>query len=257
MGIYIDIYFIVNFCLDYISLFITCIIYHKKTQTQRILLSATIGAGVSTLLFLKNSNLLSCTLLPITAYIMCRLLMNRRVFAAMLTFLAVGIFLGGILEAVQGVTSIHFSSPLLIVPITLFSIISGIVLVRIQSTIKKSMSVGTVNARIRFGEKISSVTLLVDSGNLIREPSCGKRVILLGRCVTEKMPIPYTTTSYPLTLKSANGTTYETVFEPDELEFDGDNYGNEKFLILPDRRVYDFGGFDGLVPIDNRMRSIK
>jgi len=254
--IYIDVYFLINFCLDYLSLFTSCTVLHRSVSSIRLVAAALIGALSSTLALLLSAPAITLFLLPVTLFLMCKTVFGRRLFSGALLFLSFGIFFGGLLTALEGITKKRFSSPLVLLPIILLSICAVGVFFTVQKRVRVSLETLSVTARVSFGGEEVELSLLVDSGNLVREPVTGLRVIFIGRAASLRLIPPEGTESFEVNIRSAAGTSTKMAYLPKTIKFDK-GYEGEHFLILPNTSHSDFAGYDGIVPLPEAIRREK
>ena len=187
---------------------------------------------------------------------MCKTVFDQAWLSGTFIFLSFGVFFGGLLTALEGITSKRFSTPFMMLPILIISACGTVLFLTLQKRVRKAVETLTATATVIFGEEKVKLTLLVDSGNLIREPVTGKRVIIIGDIASRRLFIPSDTESYEISLKSATGTSIKKAYKPDLVTFD-EGYDGEQFLILPEASCTSFAGYDGIIPIQNTIRRKK
>ncbi len=216
MTLYADVLFAINFSMDFLSLFITEMILHKKIHKKRILISGVIGGlyGVFELL-VPTKVVLGAIINVGVSFLMCFIAFNEKKigkFTVMLVmFWGVSASLGGIMSLLYSFLnnilfeyikdysySTVYNGARFFIVASLTMIVS-IAFTRIYNS-KKNVKEATMDVRIN---NISfSLKGICDSGNLLTEPITGKSVILvsddseIGRLI-EKEPelkkryIPY------------------------------------------------------------------
>ena len=241
--IYFDVYFFINFCLDYISLYISGMAFHKNASAFRLIVASLVGALVSLGLIFSPSPILSVVFLVLCAYLMCLISFSYKCIPELLTFIASSVFLGGILTSLQ----ISFTSAKIVLISLLVAFGGGFYFYSVQKRVRKNISIISVITTVTFGKKTTQLHLLVDSGNFATEGLTGKRIIFVGYEAVKKLEIPEGTKSYPLSIKSATGKSVVLAYEPDSIITK--EYGGESFLIAPNENCKNFAGFDGIIPV--------
>jgi hypothetical protein len=247
--IYLDIYFFINFCLDYIALFTAAMVFHIKPSTARLIFSSLVGGIISVILFICDSPLMTALLLPPSAYLMCLIIFEFPALKELIAFVCSGVFMGGTLTAFENLFSTHFRSPWVIAPAIILACIACFTFYIFQHRARHNASLYTVGVKIQSGGKLSCHRLLVDSGNLAFEPTTGRRIIILGLDASRKITLPEDTKYYTILIKTATGEKAVDAFIPENMIFDDERYNKEKFMLMPNPACTDFAGFDGIAPI--------
>ena len=247
MVIYIDVYFLINFCVDYIALQMTCTFFCKRGRISRLIISAISGAMASVLLLFADSVILSLLLLPVASSVMCRGVIENAGLKQVGIFWCASIFTGGFLISAEAIFKSGFSVTSAVTTLVPISLLSAIAFKRAHRSIKRSCISQSIDADIYFGGSVARVNLLIDSGNLALEPVTGRRIIILGKRAERLITIPERTEKYPVYLKSATGNSCEYAYAPDKIIFFPD-VAPEDFLVLINSSCDDFAGFDGLAP---------
>ncbi len=263
MVLYADVLFAINFSMDFLALFITTRIMHKRLYKVRILISALIGGIYSIIemvITIQNVSL-QIGINILVSLIMCIIAFKERKFGRFAVIYAI---FWGVSALMGGVMSLLFSTFNKIfytyiaqldiidtssyngtrfVVIILASIIVSILLSKLYTTKK---CIQNVNLKIWVDTSVFDITGLCDSGNLLVEPLSGKNVILvsssskLGKKIEEepeykKRYIPYSGVEASGILKGI----IPTKIIINDIEVDA--------IIAPIRKN-DFGGFEALVP---------
>ena len=185
--VYADVLFLINFGMDYISLWLAFLIVHRKTCVSRLLISSVIGAlfGVIDVLYLSNdliSLILGLTVSAIMIVISVPGKMSLLKYVEYTVILwGVGALIGGLVTLICSfgnnrltVTSQYSSSFLILaVAVTVASVI-----VKAFSTVPKAKSCRVCISS--FGETVE-VECLVDTGNLVKESISGLPVIFVSK----------------------------------------------------------------------------
>ncbi len=281
--IYGDVLFLINFSMDFLSLFITGKIMHLKLKAWRVLVAASIGGvyGVAALFFpfdgipLVFANIACAAVMCFTAFQSRGKISS--VFLCCLLFYGVGMLLGGAMTALYsrigkytGYISIGGSISTVFgdIPIWAFALAAALAAVITYVCGRLVARKGSEeHVRITFGflGKSAEADCLVDSGNLLSEPITGTPVICLRKeAVSDVFPCEVVSAMQnggfgasldtmrrlrfiPSVSVTGNATVIAAV--PDYCYIDTIN-GKEpkKALIAIDYSDCDFGGTDGIVP---------
>lgn len=281
--IYGDVLFLINFSMDFLSLFITGKIMHLKMNKWRLLASATVGGvyGVASLFFPFDGVLLVLANVA-CAFMMCLAAFHRKksmpaTLVSCLLFYGVGMMLGGVMTAIYsrlgkytGYISIGGSIATVFgdIPIWVFGLAAGaaalVTYICGRVTARKSTT-ESVGITVGFGERTAEARCLVDSGNLLAEPISGTPVIFLKSDVAERaFPPEILSTmrekgvcrSIEIMKKlrfvpsaSVNGEGTVAAAVPDFCYIEtAHGTQSKKALIAVDFSGCDFGGTDGIVP---------
>ncbi len=184
--IYGDIYFFVNFSMDLVCLYITCLILRKNTGIGRLIMGAAFGAFYSLLtLFFSFDLTLRFTMTFLVAFVICFLSFfekqNPRDFIfPSFVFIAISFFMGGSLTYLYSFLGGVFKGEgnefsILLLPCAFFFGITSFLLSRIS---EKKRSVLKTRIMVSTGVE-REFSALVDTGNLLREPIAGLPVVIL------------------------------------------------------------------------------
>ena len=193
LTLYADVLLAINFSMDFLALFITSIILHKKTSKPRIVLSALLGALFGVVEVILPLGTVSTIILSILVSVfMCFIAFFeksiKRFFFTNITFWIISMALAGVMSFVYMVMNKVLSSVILgFSPVTtyngarFFIIVSitaivGIIFSKIFTT-KKDVKFAEVKVTIDKDEFIFNA--LCDSGNMLTEPISAKPVILV------------------------------------------------------------------------------
>lgn len=190
--VYVDLYFLINTCMNLLTLMITATLLHRKVNRMRAWLAASAGGLWAVLaLFSRIEGFWGLLCDGVIIFLMCAAVFANRMtsFAKLLKCTVVGVLtsmiLGGVMTALYalfnriklpvGQTQENGSS---ILVFALIAALAGIATVqggRFLGFSKKSKYI-TVNA-VLFGNAVS-LRAMVDTGNCLREPISGRSVIV-------------------------------------------------------------------------------
>lgn len=260
MIVYADILFAVNFSMDFISLFITSLVMHKKINKTKILISASIGGLYGVFNVLCSVHILVGVLLNIfVSFLMCFILFYeksiRRFVAMYIIFWGVSATLAGFMSVLYSFMNKVLSEYILKYSYSkvyngarffLITSMSMLVVIIFSRIFSKEKSIKSITAIVKYHMKDYKITALCDSGNLLTDPFSGKNVILvsngseLGRCIEStpdiyKRYIPY---------NSADSNGVLKGISPDCITISGRNVDA---IVAPINKK-NFAGFDACVP---------
>lgn len=202
--IYGDILFIINFSMDFLSLFITGKIMHFRMGTIRMILAASIGAfyGVASLFFSVGA-VTGILIDLICALIICFVAHYHgsavKTFAATALFYGVSMLLGGVMTAIYtkigryksyievGGTLHTVFGDIELWVFFLIAIVSAIVTFFLQKMSHRRTDGKFCRVKMRFDGKEYEFSGFFDSGNMVTEPISGKPVVFLSSDAVKKM----------------------------------------------------------------------
>ena len=184
--VYLDIYFLINFSMDFLGLFLSARLVERRIKYYRLVIAAGVGAAYACVaLFLSAAGLwrlfldaLACLVVGVVAAFDRRALKSVPYFS--LVFGAVSIILGGAMTALFYLFN-RLGVDLLFggggggdgISVWLFAIlagISGLLALKGGGALKKRAVRKRGRIEIEYGGRRTSLSCLCDSGNLLREP---------------------------------------------------------------------------------------
>lgn len=285
-GVYADVLFLINFSMDFLSLYICASVLHKKMRTLHFVLSASLGGVWSVAALFAD---LGVGLDITVAYIMClwAFCMGQKFsffdsIVSCFVFFASEMLLGGVMTAavniightslVNDIALFDEGVPLwifvILAPVSsLFTYVSGRIFGR-------GAGEKTVDVKIENEGNSLSFTALVDSGNLLFDPMSGKAVIVVGyervrrflpedvRSLVESCDTDISSLSFSwarrvrLIPASSLGSRKILVgFVPDKISLKKSKIEISAVIAL-DRHSTDFGGCDAIIPT-SLMKGVK
>lgn len=267
--IYGDIYFVINFSMDFLALFICSKLRRIPFRTPRAVFAACIGAGYSAAELYMNGKIMPFLLSLALPFLMCCVCFGfekpGHYFPSVLTFWIVSFLMGGAMTAlyyaagrllgtkriiINGVTETVYSD----IPFWAVLVAAGgcaaltVVWNRLAG---RRMRARTVTLEIAVGERRVRTEALCDSGDLLTEPIGGLSVILISGEIEEKLipggiagavygGDPKRIRVIPYTAVSGSGILYGYI--PDSIRVDG----KERRGCIA--RGADTGAFGAIVP---------
>lgn len=270
--IYADLLFLVNFSMDFITLWLSALLTSQRRSALRMSISAAVGAafGILSVLF-PLGRALTVLLAGGVSIIMCLIAFGFGGIICVVKQSAIiwgcGALLGGVMTAVLSIGSV--SSPTYKTGGGILSVIAAAAVIAVYVTVRiicNSKGKKTVSVKARFKNKELSFTALCDSGNLMRDPLSGDPVIPVSIEIIEKLcgkkaaaalinMDTYALLGFGITVriiprKSESGSEICAGFIPDSLTvICGKQKKNARCILLPkDCKKDYFAGCAATVP---------
>ena len=279
--IYGDVLFIINFSMDFLSLYIVGRLLHLHMKPRRVILGASIGALYGVLELLLQVSALTETLLTVCVlFLMCLCAFGIKKRKTYLTSVVLvggaGMLIGGMMTAafvrlgsyrsyirIEGNIHTVFGD----IPVFLFALmalLSALFTWGLGRIFRRKRALRTCFMKYHFDGKEKEVTALVDSGNFAEEPLSGMPVIFLKENAAEILPERLLTAMkngvaslceedagklrmIPSRTVTGEGILLAAVPESLSVLTDG-VWENRRALIAIDFAKGDYGGFDALAP---------
>ena len=196
--VYIDVLFLINFSVDYLALYLTGKALRLPLQRAR-LIGVAIGGALYALwalllcehyILLIGSAVLVCLIGAWLAYPMRKV---RYLWRSAFFYAAVCAVLGGVVSLLYRVLSKLFQGASLhdngakVLVFTILTAVSGALIALGNHLLTDVRGTKIVSVFLEIGEKHGVFHLLVDTGNLVREPVSGKQVIFLSRKAAQRV----------------------------------------------------------------------
>ncbi|MBR2927369.1 MAG: sigma-E processing peptidase SpoIIGA [Clostridia bacterium] len=193
--VYVDLYFLINACMDLLSILLTATLTHRATGRLRSVLGACFGGAYAVLsLFFLPAGIVGMLLDVLSALLICVIAFYRRktpflrIVKILAVFLLVSVLLGGIMTVLYSLLN-RLSLPLdslekdtLSVWIfSLLAAVAGFATAKGGRFLGMSAKTKTVTLELSLFGSSKTLTALVDSGNLLCDPVTGKSVIVVRR----------------------------------------------------------------------------
>ncbi len=194
MVVYGDLLFMINFSMDFLCFYFSCLLTHRKLPNLRAIIASSIGGIYSVaVLFIKAKQPIAFLVDIFVLFVMCTIVysvggINLKTIVKMTAiYFLVSSLLGGVMTALYSFLN-RFDSIFdnmsiendLQIWIFLLLAIGGSALTIYGGKIFRSgSSKRTVELEIEHLGKIARLSALVDSGNLAVEPISGKSVVII------------------------------------------------------------------------------
>ncbi len=246
MTVYADVLFLVNFSLDYVSLYITGRLLSEPMKTARLCAAAALGAvyAVAALFFDVPEAIYIAVTLAVSA-LMCVCAFRRTgilgtVGASVLLF-SVGCALGGAMTAIYSLGAGYRESLSgsaggggAAVIVAVAALAMGAVFIASRVAVRRR-GVGSAKVTVEAGERSATFDALADSGNLLRDPVTGRPALILSPSAASRV-LPEAAVGAAV---SDDAATAATSLPPDILS---------RVRILPVKNVYGDGVLLGYRP---------
>ena len=191
--IYGDVLLLIDFCMNFFVLYTTGIVLRRRTKILCIVGAALVGGIYSVAkVFVNGNDIMDCIISFAVGLLMCYISFGgHRFLKTILVFFGTSALVGGIMFAVYfflgsyhadlfgNLRSYAYSH----IPLWLFTLLAAIsfLISWIFSYLgRESVEKREVTVSAAYQGRTASFTLLLDSGNLAKEPISGKYVIMLG-----------------------------------------------------------------------------
>ncbi len=193
--VYVDLLFLINFSMDYLCLYICAKVMHRPLRLPRMLIAAAVGGVYSVVaLFLPFSpfwDLAADAAVCIGMSAIAFSQKGRRFSSTLLcAFLFVGISMmtGGCMTAIfnllnrlelpiDGLETDGISTYLF----AIIAAVAGFISLRSSAIMSRRSSISECILTLTLNGKSLTVTAITDTGNLVKDPLSGKRIVLVDR----------------------------------------------------------------------------
>lgn len=200
--VYVDLYFLINFSMDFLCLYLTAKLLSERLSTVRGIIAAAVGgvyANITLLLGLSGGVAIAFDLAVCAVICLCAFFRKgriKRIPLYILVYVAVSAALGGIMTALfylfnrTGIFDFIRETDGDGISVWLFALLAAvsaaITLIGGRGAAKK-MSAREVELEVTFLGRTVKLRGISDSGNLLREPLSGKPCIVVDRQALGKM----------------------------------------------------------------------
>ena len=198
--LYIDVYFMINFTVDILAIFVAQKIVHISINIRRLILSGLIGAIFAVCELFIDSSLFhilwSSLFISIISVISCKNTSVSRKIKFLLSFYVAVFLIGGIVSFMYQLMDKYLKNILVesnksangkaLVFSAVILLIIGALRLFIM-LFSGSVNEKSVKIRIELNDKSMEIEALVDTGNLVKDPMNMNPVIFIKRSYAEKI----------------------------------------------------------------------
>lgn len=190
--VYGDVLLLIDFCMNFFVLYTTALLLHRKTQVWSLASAAIIGGVYSVAkVFVNGNDVLDCVISLGVGALMCYITFGGyRYLKTLLVFFGTAATVGGIMFGVYFLLGSYHadlfgnfrSYAYSHIPLWLFTLLAAIsfLLSWLFSYLgKEVLEKKEENVVMEYAGRSMEFTLLLDSGNLAKEPISGKNVVLI------------------------------------------------------------------------------
>ena len=279
--IYGDVLFIINFSMDFISLFICGKLMHFRMNAWRMALASTMGGiyGVASLFFSSGAfgDMMLDTLVALSMCFVAHYHGSAgKTSAVTALFGGVSMLMGGAMTALyskigkyQSYISIGGSVSTVFgdMPVCVFAVlaaVSAFLTFFLQKSMRKHSQAKTCRIKITLEDGEYEFSAFVDSGNCAEEPISGKAVVFLSRNASERIrgesgKLLFLSLESELCenagkvrfvpVNTVSGYTLVSALIPVKFEVDtGKGFSERSALIARDANSCGYGGAEALLP---------
>ncbi len=261
--IYADILFLINFCLDFLCLFIAGRLLNCGGKLKRELFAAIFGGVYSFFPYIIQLPVALSLPVNISAgALICLIAFGKRdikKFGLILgTFMVSSALLGGLITSIYSLTSQYYNGVYREadgMSFLIICVISALIALSYGLICRKKIHTASAEIKIYAGQECLRVRLLADSGNLVTEPFSALPVIIVA---SSALPAPFDmpeSEHFPLPIRiipyrTGCGGSCFFGFRPDRIE-----------LLIPakkpksidafvgiDTENNNYSGYDGIIP---------
>ena len=285
--VYLDVLFIINFCMDFIALYISGYFLHIKRIKGLIAFSSLIGGIYSVVSIILDGNDIFNFLIGIAvSFLLCYItyskeVRKRRYFRLCAVFYFVSILLGGAITAFYNLLNSFFSSFIFesqekndnkIMLFIVMSLFCTAIVMFFSHVFTREISTLSCKLTISINGRVKSVHALIDSGNFLTEPISGKKVVIVNYEAVSSILSPSVTNIITnqfngfqnlntsdakkiriIPVRAITGEKLLTGYLPDFLKIEIENKGKVETSLLDAVIGFDvskekFAGFDAIIP---------
>ncbi len=197
--VYVDLFFLINFSMDYICLYISAKILKHKISASRFILSASLGGIYSVIaLFININSILAFIIDSLVCLIMIAICFYEKnekpkyIFASALLYVGISMLMGGIMTAIFNILNklnLNFDDisddGAYTYTFAIIAIISAALSIKGISLISKKNKHREYYINVTINGISREFLGFVDTGNLIKEQISGKSIIFIDKTAAE------------------------------------------------------------------------
>ena len=198
--LYVDVYFMINFTVDILAIFIALRMIHAKVNIRRLMLCGILGSSLAIAeIFIENTLLNIClasSFILIITYISCKEISLARMIKFIISFYIASFLISGAVNFLYAFLDKYLDNLLKDFSRTtnrkalVFSLIILLIIGVLRLFImmfSDSMNNKSTRLLIKLADKTLEVDALIDTGNLVKDPMNMNPVIFLKRNCAENI----------------------------------------------------------------------
>ncbi len=270
--VYADILIVVNFCADFLVLYCVSKMLHLTAKTIRLAMGAGIGALCSLFyeIYAYNAHIFSIIFNVVCVALMCKAAFKYTSIGGFVkqctSLFLVSMLLGGLMQylvllMVRLFENINVPNILDVKTFVLLACLASVIALKLSKVIGRGKVHITQKVVVHTDKQKSfEVTLMSDSGNILRDPYSSLPVIVLKNELCERhlnislKDFVNVQSNVPLRLipvKSACANALFFAFRPEGIELvcKGKSLPLQAVVAF-DNGGCDYGGYDGIIPYE-------
>ena len=199
-NVYVDILFLINFCMDFLALYLTGGAMRTERRLPRLLFSAALGAvyAVADVLYCRNY-IFSLLTGIFVSFVLCLVAFYDRrgisLFKHFLLFWGISLLLGGAVTTLYtllgGVFGETTGTPTRTDVLLTLAGIASIAIAAAERFFMRHTEEKAVRLLLSHGEHSVTLNALCDSGNLLLDPVSARPVVIVARAAAGFLPKGY------------------------------------------------------------------
>lgn len=192
--VYIDVLFLINFCMDFLSLYISGAFLHLRKKQKRLIFSAFLGGvyAVASVIF-EGNKLFGFFIGVSVSLLICYVAYGKEVggirfFRLWAVFYFVSFLLGGAISGFYNVLNSLFSSydflkntegQRRVYLFLLLAVFCSFLILLFKRIFSREVSEHSCKVMVEINGRKKKIDALIDSGNLLEDPISAKKVIII------------------------------------------------------------------------------
>lgn len=240
--VYVDLFFLINFSMDYICLYITAKILKHNVSAKKYIISSIVGGLYSVLsLFLSPNPVIAIIIDGLVCLIMIAICFYSKgenlklLLASSLLYIGISMLLGGVMTTIFNILNrldLDFGElsddGAHTYAFAIIAIISAAISVKGISIITKKNRHKEYFVTVIMNKKVCKLLGFVDTGNLIKDSISGKSIIFIDRAAASEIIDPSVEEKFYrgeilfprsrlIPISTANGSSMALIFVPDSV----------------------------------------
>ena len=279
LDVYADLFFLINFSMDYICLYITGKILRLKVSATKYIISSIIGGAYSVIaLFWNVGTILAFIIDILVCIIMTAICFYHKgdkvksIVTASLLYIGISMLIGGVMTAIFNLLNkleINFESISAdgahTYTFAIIAVISAVLSMKGISLITRKNRHKEYLVEIIINKKTGSFLGFVDTGNLVKDHISGKSIIFIDKSAASKIIDPDAEekfyqgeilyrSSRLVPISTATGSSATLIFVPDKITLIETNEKNatefQVDCLIALTKINKGDGYEAIIPED-------